>query len=114
MLPIAVIALWGALWIALGLFAFAIYAALAPSLGPAGAAAVTGGIFLVLAGIGGWIAKSRIDAAKRSALLAGLASSGAANVVLGLVSKRPLMSLGILGAAAAFLFTRSSGDGSTK
>lgn len=112
MLPVAVIALWGALWIALGLFAFAIYAALAPSLGVAGAAAVTGGIFLVLAAVIGLVAKSRLEAAKRNALFAGLASTGAANVVLGLVTKRPLISLGILGAAAAFLFTRSSGGDS--
>lgn len=112
MLPVAVIALWGALWIALGLFAFAIYAALAPSLGVAGAAAVTGGIFLVFAAAVGLIARSRIETAKRNALFAGLASSGAANVILGLVTRRPLISLGILGAAAAFLFTRSSGGDS--
>ncbi|MFT3809693.1 MAG: hypothetical protein QM698_07225 [Micropepsaceae bacterium] len=114
MLPVAVIALWGALWIGFGMFAFAIFAALSPSLGAAGAAAVTGGVFLVIAAIGGMIARNRVEAAKRSALLAGLASSGAANVVLGLISRRPLMSLGIIGAAAAFLFTRSSGDGANK
>ncbi len=110
MLPIAVIALWGALWIALASFAYAIFALLAPPLGVAGAAALTGAIFLVLAAAGGAIARSRVEAAKRNALLASLASSGAANILLGLVAKRPLMSLGIAGALAAFLFTRGGGD----
>lgn len=109
MLPIAVIALWGALWIALASFAYAIFAALAAPLGAAGAAALTGAIFLVLAAAGAAIARSRIEAARRNALLAGLASSGAANVVLGLVAKRPLVSLGIAGALAALLFTRGGG-----
>jgi len=106
MLPIAVIALWGALWIALAAFAYAIFALLAAPLGAAGAAAVTGAIFLVLALVGGLIARSRIEAAKRNAMFAGLATSGAANVVLGLVTRKPLITLGIAGALAAFLFTR--------
>lgn len=110
MLPIAIIALWGALWIALSAFAYAIFAALLSALGPAGAAAVTGAIFLVVAVIGGLIARSRVEAAKRNAMLAGLASSGAANVVLGLVARKPLMTLGIAGAVAAFLFTRGGGS----
>lgn len=109
MLPVALAALLGALWIALGFLAYALFAALADPLGAAGAAAATAAAFLVLAGLGGLIVKARIDAAKRNALIAGLASSGAANVVLGLVQRRPLMSLGIAGAAAAWLFTRGSG-----
>ncbi len=106
MLPFAVIALWGALWIALGLFAYAIFALLAASLGAAGAAATTGAIFLSLAAIGAVIVRSRIEAARRNALIASLATSGAANVALGLIAKKPLISLGVAGAIAAFLFTR--------
>lgn len=106
MLPVAIIALWGAVWIALGAFAYAIFAALLAPLGAPGAAAVTGAVFLILAGIGGLIVKSRIEAAKRNAMIAGLASSGAANMALGLIAKRPLISLGVAGAIAAFLFTR--------
>ncbi len=33
-------------------------------------------------------------------------ASGAANMALGLIAKRPLISLGVAGAIAAFLFTR--------
>ena len=43
-LAMAAIALWGALWIALASFAYAIFALLAPPLGVAGAAALTGAI----------------------------------------------------------------------
>ncbi len=109
MLPVAIAALLGAFWIALGFFAYALFAALAAPLGVSGAAAATGAALLVIAGLGGLFVKSRIEAAKRNALLAGLASSGAANVVMGLIARRPLMSLGIAGAAAAWLFTRPSG-----
>ncbi len=110
MLPVAIIVLWGALWIALALFAYAIFAALAISLGAPGAAAATGLIFLILAGGGALIVRGRIAAAKRNALMAGLMSSGAANLALGLVTRKPLITLGIAGAIAAFLFTRGGSD----
>jgi len=106
MLPVAIIALVGALWIALGLFAYAIFIVLTGAVGVSGAAAITGAIFLLFTALGGLFVRSRLNAAKRNALFAGLATSGAANVVLGLVAKKPLVSLGIAGALAAFLFTR--------
>lgn len=107
MLPVAIIALAGALWIALALFAYAILALLVAPLGVPGAAAVTGAIFLVVVAIGASFVRSRIEAAKRNAFLASLATSGAANIFLGLVARKPLMSLGIAGALAALLFTRA-------
>lgn len=107
MLPLAVFALWGALWIALVAFAYAIFALLAAPLGVAGAAAATGGIFLVVAGLIGLVVRARIAAMKRGALMAGLAGgTGAANAVLGFVGKRPLVSLGVAGTLAALLFAR--------
>jgi hypothetical protein len=106
MLPVAIIALVGALWIALGLFAYAIFTALTASVGAAGAAAITGVIFIVLALVGGLLVRARLNAAKRNAMIAGLATSGVANVALGLITRKPLVTLGIAGALAAYLFTR--------
>ena len=100
----------GALWIAMSAVAFALFFLLAPYTGAAGAAALTAVVFLVLVAILGLIVSRRVDAAKRNVLMAGLASSGAANLVLGIISKRPLLSLGIGGALAAF-FLRGTGSG---
>ncbi len=108
MLPVAVIALCGALWIALALFAYALFAALVAPLGAPGAAAVTGAVFLIVAAAGGLIVRSRIQTMKRNALVASLASSGGAvSALMGVVTKRPLVSLGVAGALAALLFARS-------
>lgn len=94
--------LLGAFWIALGFAAFAIYALLAPLTGAAGAAAITALIFLLLVVFGGLIISRKIQSARQTALISGLAATGGAQLVLGLVSRYPLLSLGIGGALAAF------------
>lgn len=106
MLPVALIALVGALWIALGFIAYAIFAALAGALGAPGAAAATAAILLVVAGLGGLFVRARLAAARRNAMIASLATSGVANVALGLLTKKPLVTLGVAGALAAFFFAR--------
>lgn len=108
-MPAIAVTVIGALWIALAAFAFSLFFLLAPYAGPAGASALTGLAFLIAVALLGLIVKQRIEAAKRNALMAGLASSGAANLVLGLIAKRPLLSLGIGGALAAF-FLRGTGS----
>jgi len=101
-MAVTALVLLGAFWIALGFMAFALFALLAPLAGVAGAAAITAAAFLVLVAFGALLLMRRIEAARQTALMAGLASSGAANLVLGLVAKRPLLALGIGGALAAF------------
>jgi hypothetical protein len=107
-MPAVAVALVGSLWIALAAFAFAVFFALAPYAGPAGAAGLTGLAFLIGAAILYLTLRRKVAAAKRSALVAGLASSGAANIVLGLIASRPLLSLGIGGALAAFFLRGTS------
>jgi len=104
---IAAVVLLGAFWIALGFAAFAVFALLAPLAGAPGAAAITAAIFMVAVAFGALLLARRIESARRTAMLAGLASSGGAQLLLGLVSKHPLLSLGIGGALAAF-FLRGS------
>ncbi len=97
-------ALIGAGMIALCLFAAAAFFALTPTMGFAWAALIVGGVFAVVALICGLIVSLRIQAGKRRAVdLATLASSGAASAALGFVGKRPLLSLGVVGALAALL-----------
>lgn len=107
MLVASAVFLLGAVWIALGFIGYAIFAALAPSLGVPGAALVAAAAFLAIAGIAALLLSRKIENAKRGAMLAGLAGTGAANAALGLVAKRPLLTLGIAGALAAF-FLRGS------
>ncbi|MCC6919324.1 MAG: hypothetical protein IT548_08970 [Alphaproteobacteria bacterium] len=101
-MAVTALVLLGAFWIALGFMAFALFALLAPLAGVAGAAAITAAVFLVLVAFGALLLMRRIEAARQTALMAGLASSGVANMALGLVAKRPLLALGIGGALAAF------------
>lgn len=98
----------GAVWIALGFIGFAIFAVLAPSVGVPGAALLTALVFLVCVVIAALIVKRQIADAKRNALIAGLAGTGVANAALGLVTKRPLLALGVGGAIAAFFLRGSS------
>lgn len=105
---ITAIILLGAFWIALGFAAFAVFALLTPLAGLPGAAAITAGIFMVIVALGALLLARKVESARRTAMLAGLASTGGAQLLLGLVSKHPLLSLGIGGALAAFFLRGSS------
>jgi nitric oxide reductase large subunit len=106
-MAVVAIVLLGAFWIALGFLGFAIFILLAPLTGVPGAAAITAAIFLVLVAFGALLLSRKIESARQTALLAGLASTGGARLLMGLVAKHPLLSLGIGGALAAF-FLRGS------
>lgn len=105
---VAALVLLGAFWIALGFFAFALYALMAPFTGVAGAAAITAAIFMVVVAFGALLLTRKLESARRTAMLAGLASSGGAQLLFGLVRRHPLLTLGIGGALAAFLARGSS------
>lgn len=112
MIPAVALVILGALWIALAFLAVALFLALAPLIGGAWSALLTAVAFLVIVGIGGLVISAaiqrKVEAAKRSAMIAGLASTGAAKFGLGIVTKYPLLSLGIGGAIAAFFISRMS------
>ena len=114
MLPAAALVLWGMLWIALGFIAYAIFAAFVPLAGAALAAAITALIFLILAGIGAYIVSltvnHKIQTAKKNLLVGGLATSGAAKIAIALITKRPMLILGLGGAALAAFLMRGSGQ----
>jgi hypothetical protein len=106
-MAIAGAVLLGAFWIALGFIAFAIFALLAPMTGVAGAAAITAVIFLVVVAFGFLLVARKVESARQSALLSGLAATGGARILFGMAARYPLLTLGIGGALAAF-FLRSS------
>jgi nitric oxide reductase large subunit len=107
-MAVAAVVLLGAFWIALGFIAFAIFAVLAPLTGAAGAAAITAAVFMVVVAFGALLLRRKIESARQTALLAGLASTGGAQLLFGLVRRYPLMTLGIGGALAAFFIRGSS------
>lgn len=94
-------ALIGVLWIALAFLGVALFLALAPALGMAGAAAVTGAIALFLAALGAAFLSWRARQMERNALLGGLLSSGAVSALAAFAAKRPFLTLGLGGVAAA-------------
>lgn len=114
MLVASVVVLLGLLWIALGFIAFAVFLAFAPLTGQVWAALITAVILLVIAGVLGLIAQrlvnTKIQQTKKRLLLGTLATPGVAKFALGAVTKRPMLILGLGGAALAAFLLRGSGQ----
>ncbi len=108
----AVVAICAALLIvaataALVFFGHAAVAAMAPILGEPGAAVLIGAILLVVASACALVIRRRIQDAKRMSMVAGLAGTGAANMLMGFAFRRPLLTAGLGGLAYMLVSNRS-------